>query len=436
MITDIEVQSKSDGSAKRPKDTKLLATSIVVSVLLVSVYMFFFLNISATKNEQSGAFGEGDDDTPFPDSSFPTISTMPSPLSGVTSSPSSSPTSSIITTSSSNSPTITSTESPTRRPTGHPTRRPTKSPTESPTGRPTLYPTLNTDSTEEVGCIKTPIESMFDQPQTIHDDIVKEEDVVYGKGAVGNGKKDLELDIYHPDFGNKAKDKYPLMIHIHGGSFTSGSKSDGYIKSLSEHWAHRGFVVASINYRLAGDSPVVSKEMEPVFDYVKIHLSEVLKSEAQAQAATCAVEDTLSAYDYLKKLNYVDADTVIMNGYSAGAITALWATYGVDNFDIERPPVKAVFSHWGMLVVDREETENLVQPTGEPPVFLVHATGDSIVPYDGTQYLANRLQSLGMPYALHCEDSGSHSISIDNTKHSNELSILDAEQIWLRNILK
>jgi predicted esterase len=289
---------------------------------------------------------------------------------------------------------------------------------------------------QTVGCIQTPVTSLFDTQPTIYQNIITKQDILYGKGTTSNGEKDLELDIYHPDFGNKVTQKYPLMIHIHGGSFTSGSKSDGYIKSLSEHWAHLGYVVASINYRLAGDAPIVSTKMEPVLNYVQIHLSEVLKSETQAQAATCAVEDTVTAYEYMKNLEYVDENTVIMNGYSAGAITSLWASYGLDYFDIDRPPVKAVLSHWGMLVVDREETKNLVPNDNEPPVFLVHATGDSIVPYDGTQYLANRMQSLGMPYALHCQDSGSHSISIDSAKHSNELSILDAEQIWLRNILE
>lgn len=282
----------------------------------------------------------------------------------------------------------------------------------------------------QVGCIKTPVEAST--PKFQYQSIQMIEDVNYGKGAVNKGEVELLLDVYHPP--NQGK-KYPLMIHIHGGSFTSGSKSDGYMKSASEFWAQHGFVVASIDYRLAGDSPVVSREMEPVYEYVVENLSEVLKSDQQAQAATCAVEDTLAAYNYLKGLEYVDGDVVVMNGYSAGAITALWATYGVDNFNIDRPPVKAVLSHWGLLVMDQDEINSMVPKKNEPPVFLVHATGDSVVPYDGTQYLANRQHSLNMPYVLHCEESGSHAIGIEKTTHTGDMSILDAELAWIENIL-
>ena len=300
---------------------------------------------------------------------------------------------------------------------------------------PTASPHEYVNSYVNVGCIQTPIEAIANTAQATHNLIILKEDYVYGKGAVENGEKDLKLDIYHPPL-EQDNVKYPLMIHIHGGSFTGGRKGDGYMKSLSEFWAKRGFVVASIDYRLLGDSPVLSDTMKPVYEYAIAHLSEVWKTESQAQAATCAIEDTLTAYEYLKGLPYVDSEQVVMNGYSAGAIIALWATYGVDNYDITSPPVKAVLSHWGLLATDREETETLVpKKNGEAPAFLVHATGDGIVPYFGTQYLANQLQYLDIPYALHCEDSGSHTIGIDTTIHSDDMSILDAELVWLQNIL-
>mmetsp|Transcript_24902 Transcript_24902/g.30606 ORF Transcript_24902/g.30606 Transcript_24902/m.30606 type:complete len:342 (+) Transcript_24902:149-1174(+) len=288
------------------------------------------------------------------------------------------------------------------------------------------------DVYSQVGCIKTPIVDSGHSSTTEFPYIV-EENIAYGKGKVQNGDKDLYMDVYRPDILVDGL-RYPLMIHIHGGSFISGSKSDSYIISLSEFWASQGFVVASINYRLVGDSPIVSDAMESVRDYVIENLSDVLQSSAQGVAATCAVEDTLTAYDYLKKLSYVNPDEVIMNGYSAGAITALWATYGIDTFGISPPPVKAVLSHWGMLVTDKDATETMV-PSNEPPAFLVHATGDSIVPYDGTQLLANRFETLEKPYALHCQESGSHSIDIDKTMHSDDMTILEAENLWLSSIM-
>merc|ERR1719242_562824 len=124
--------------------------------------------------------------------------------------------------------------------------------------------------------------------------------------------------------------------------------------------------------------------MKPMLDYSLLHLSDVLPSPSLAAVAVCSIEDTLLAYEHLKGFSYVDETVVVMNGYSAGAITSLWATYGVDNFGMMRPPVKAVLSHYGLLMADQSGTNELVN-ADDPPVFMTHATGDLIVPYDGTQ---------------------------------------------------
>mmetsp|Transcript_9288 Transcript_9288/g.13809 ORF Transcript_9288/g.13809 Transcript_9288/m.13809 type:complete len:349 (+) Transcript_9288:37-1083(+) len=308
--------------------------------------------------------------------------------------------------------------------------QPSKGAGSQPNANPSQSPST---SFEPVGCIRTPIESIVDTPQENYESIVLISDVVYGKGAVSNGEKDLILDIYHPSLNND-DEKYPLMIHIHGGAFIFGSKNDDYMTALSYYWASKGFVVASINYRLMGDSPVVSEVMKPVVDYTLSNLPQLMNNRLLAEAATSSVEDTLLAYDYLSGLSYVDDTAVVINGYSAGAIASLWAAYGVDNFGIPRPSVKAVISHWGLLLSEQEETNKFV--TGDkPPVFLIHTTGDQIVPYHGTQYLANRMHSLGLNYALHCEESSTHGMNIDLTTHTNGMSILEAERIWLRNIL-
>jgi len=299
---------------------------------------------------------------------------------------------------------------------------------------PTESPTF---SFEPVGCIRTPIQpkniktSATSQNNDVNVEVVK--DIVYGKGAIATGEKDLKLDIYRPALID-GSEKYPLMIHIHGGAFIAGSKDDYYMAGLSNYWASKGFVVASINYRLLSDLPIVDEAMKPMLDYSLLHLSEDLPSPSLAAVAVCSIEDTLLAYEHLKGFSYVDEEVVVMNGYSAGAITSLWATYGVDNFGMTRPPVKAVLSHYGLLMADQSQTNELVN-ADDPPVFMTHATGDFIVPYDGTQYLANRMESLGLNYALHCEESYAHEIDLSTKLHSNGMTILEAENIWLQNLL-
>jgi len=288
------------------------------------------------------------------------------------------------------------------------------------------------DIPKVVGCVKTQMdESLLDWDLPSYD-IDIEEDIVYGKGALNGGKEiDLRLDIYRPITNGESK--HPLMIHIHGGSFTGGDKgglSTG--TESSSGWAERGYIVASINYRLAGDDPLPSDKAIALTEYIR----EETSNKDPVMAIVASLEDTLAAYEYMKSLDSInlDSEVVVLNGYSAGAISSLWTTYGIDNFGYDRPPIKAVISHWGTLVAKEEEVKRLI-PGMDVPTFLVHATGDSVVSYTGTQLLANRFESLAIPYALHCRDSGDHSISIDKVEHQQGLTILQAEQYWLRHIL-
>ena len=285
---------------------------------------------------------------------------------------------------------------------------------------------------KEVGCVKTTVEQdllNWDLPSY---DVTVEEDVVYGYGSVGNGDPmALKLDIYRPVTNNNII-KHPLMIHIHGGSFKGGDKSGKSTGAESSSgWAKRGYVVASINYRLSGDNPAPSTKSNDLKNY----LTEQSTGNDPINAIVASIEDTLAAIDFMKLKEYVDPTVIVMNGYSAGAITSLWTTFGVDNFGYDQPPIKAVVSHWGSLVYDQEEVNKLI-PRVDVPAFLVHATGDSLVSYTGSQYLANRFETLGMQYILHCRESGDHAIGIDSVEHQDGLTILEAEQYWVRNILQ
>ncbi|MCY7327486.1 MAG: carboxylesterase family protein, partial [Saprospiraceae bacterium] len=48
----------------------------------------------------------------------------------------------------------------------------------------------------------------------------------------------------------------PLSILMHGGAFVVGTKEDGNMVSLAQEIAARGYVVASINYRLGWHTQV------------------------------------------------------------------------------------------------------------------------------------------------------------------------------------
>ena len=67
------------------------------------------------------------------------------------------------------------------------------------------------------------------------------------------------MDIYTPVGDNYTN--RPLLIFAHGGSFIGGSKTNPTMVDLCETFAKRGYVTASINYRLATHNSVLG----PIF---------------------------------------------------------------------------------------------------------------------------------------------------------------------------
>jgi hypothetical protein len=73
----------------------------------------------------------------------------------------------------------------------------------------------------------------------------------------------------------------------------------------------------------------------------------------QQMAAIAAIDDTLTALDFLIARPDTDDSMTTLVGGSAGAVTVDYVAYALDDFGIERPPVAAVVSNWGRLPVGR-----------------------------------------------------------------------------------
>jgi len=135
--------------------------------------------------------------------------------------------------------------------------------------------------------------------------------VVYGSNvSAGGSTTSLNMDIYQPT--GDVETKRPLIIWAHGGSFIGGSKTDGDMVSLSQAFAKKGFVCASINYRL-GLTP---------FDSVGA-VKAVLRAVQDMKASIRFFYKDKQTTDSYK----IDTNNIFIGGSSAGAITALHTAY-------------------------------------------------------------------------------------------------------------
>lgn len=207
-------------------------------------------------------------------------------------------------------------------------------------------------------------------------------DLVYGQGLVGGEQateRPLLMDWYEP---LAASDELrPAVILAFGGSFVRGSKGDEHFtengaqdSSMADYcraFARQGFNCFSIEYRLAGERPVLAKpvaadRLMPESLAVTPQTTARIDIARQAiglppmddaaraefwQALLSASEDMEAAVNHVRgnAVQYgVDPERLALGGFSAGAITAINTAYG------RHVPVKAVVSlsgsTWGYLL--------------------------------------------------------------------------------------
>ena len=119
-----------------------------------------------------------------------------------------------------------------------------------------------------------------------------------------------EMDIYMPE--GDTETNRPVIIYMHGGSFYLGDKSMTDCVDFCESFARRGYVCASINYRLSN-----------MFSFL-------LSQDVQLETVLKAVSDAKAAVRFFRKdvaengnTYAIDPETIFAGGYSAGAVIAI-----------------------------------------------------------------------------------------------------------------
>lgn len=209
------------------------------------------------------------------------------------------------------------------------------------------------------------------------------EDVTYGSAPVWTvpyNNKDLKMDIYQPQ--GDTLSKRPVIIFAHAGGFLNGDKQVDDMVALCDSFARKGFVTATINYRM-GFNP--------------------LDGESAERAVYRGVQDGKAAVRYFKEhrdLYRIDTNYVFFGGMSAGGYMSQFvgymdkesdrpaSTYGgglvndlgcldcAGNSYNVSSKVRAILGYWGAV------QDTTMIEAGEVPALLMHGENDPTVPYD------------------------------------------------------
>lgn len=232
-------------------------------------------------------------------------------------------------------------------------------------------------------------------------------DGIYFRSAVDlqGVNQRLLLDVYEPK--GDTQELRPAILWLHGGGLKGGDRKQGYISTVSREFAKRGYVCISADYRIGTNQD----------DFGKI--------------LNNAVKDGIAAFNWVLEhaAEYrIDPEKIVIGGGSAGG----WLVVNIGVIDdvrwgaYDKSKIKAVLNLWGSPALDRYLGKI---DAADPPMFMIHGTADTTVPFSRSEYLANELNKVGVYNELHPLPGLGH------TPASEMATILEQSSQFLYKIL-
>jgi dienelactone hydrolase len=215
----------------------------------------------------------------------------------------------------------------------------------------------------------------------------------YGSAPDLNGNPvALTLDLYQP--AGDTNTARPAVIWAHGGSFCCGSKTSPDMPALATYFAERGYVAASINYRLDAPSGCTGSSLSAQC------ITAALDAQHDAQAAVRWLRANASTYR-------IDPTRIAIGGESAGAIVA--TLVGVNSGDPGTSGNPGFSSRVGGWVsISGGLPSGAFVDSSDSPGLLFSGTADSVVPFSWSAQTASALLNAGVVAFLEPLDGAGH----------------------------
>jgi acetyl esterase/lipase len=238
-------------------------------------------------------------------------------------------------------------------------------------------------------------------------------DVTYcttGGGAV-------KMDIYRP--ANQAPEA-PAAMYVHGGGWTSGSKSEGgWLNEVARGLLEKGFVVVSIDYRLAPGNrwPAQIEDVMCAVRYLR------------ANATTYGIDtDRIGAWGSSAGGHLVNllgtADRSSGFGTSgqwsgeSSRVRAVVDLFGPSDFTTPdwangaKSSTDRVFGLTSSTLLQASPVTHITPD--DPPFLIIHGDADPVVPFTQGQELARKLEAAGVPVTFVPVKGGNHGLGARN----------------------
>lgn len=249
--------------------------------------------------------------------------------------------------------------------------------------------------------------------------IVIQRDIEYGNP----GDRPLLLDLYSPKESTAA---VPGIIFVHGGSWKHGKKEDYRIYAM--HFAARGYVVASIQYRLSKEAPFPAAihDVKAAIRYMRANADSIGVDPDRIGIAGG------SAGGHLSMMAGYSADVGELDGHSGHAgvssrVQCVVNLYGPTDMTTEyarkvSTTNSAVSDFFEGTYEEQPESYAAGSPLNyvtadDPPTLILHGTADTLVPINQADILAEKLAGFGVPYVYDRLPGWPHSMDVARPVH-------------------
>lgn len=208
----------------------------------------------------------------------------------------------------------------------------------------------------------------------------------------------LKMDVYFPTDVSQPR---PAVVYVHGGGWTSGDKSSGAGLQELPGLLESGFVVFSLNYRLAPayHFPAMIEDVKCAIRSIRAHADEYHVDPNRIGAwggsagghlvSLLGTSDESAGFDVGEYLDYSSRVQVVVDLFGPADLTV--------QFNLQQEQI-------GSPVFSNEQLEIASSVTyisqDDPPFLILQGDRDQLVPLEQSQILYDRLTAAGVPATL------------------------------------
>jgi acetyl esterase/lipase len=244
----------------------------------------------------------------------------------------------------------------------------------------------------------------------------------------------LKMDVYYPV---TRQEKWPVIMHIHGGGFTTGSKGVSSIADAAT-LGKSGFLTVAVEYRLAPKYkfPAMIEDVKCAVRYLRAHAAEynidaerfgaIGGSAGGHLAALLGLTDSTAGFDVGEYLEYPSNVQAVVDMYGSSDVMPPYTTHLY--FE---PKVVFDITDVNDPIFVRASPVSYVS-ANSPPFLIIHGERDTTVPPLQSTLLYEKMKSAGAPVEIIMVKNAGHNLKHRGNKEGLNPPIEELQEDVLR----